>query len=323
MLIFLYGKDTYRSKQQLKKMVDKFKIDRDPQGYNVVELDCEKEDSGKIMSEVLATPFLADKRMTVLKNLLSASQHKDFLVEIIVRIEENRFPEENIIIFWEGNDTFKTKNAKTLFEKLKKEKFAQTFPELKGFEISNWIKSEIVSRGGKIEMKALNFLSSNFGSDMWLLSTLINQLISYTNEEINLSDVQKFVEEKVDDNIFNLVDAIVAGQKNKAFKMIRKQYENGEDAQFIFAMILRQFRILLEMREVYEKQDNINSNDLAKMLGLHPFVVSKSFAFVKRYTLNQIKDIYLKLLEMDTKTKTGQGGQSFLLDVFVGTVPSS
>ena len=99
MIIFLYGKDTYRSKQQLKKMVDKFKIDRDPQGYNVVELDCEKEDSGKIMSEVLATPFLADKRMTVLKNLLSASQHKDFLVEIIVRIEENRFPEENIIIF--------------------------------------------------------------------------------------------------------------------------------------------------------------------------------------------------------------------------------
>ena len=323
MIIFLYGKDTYRSKQQLKKMVDKFKIDRDPQGYNVVELDCEKEDSGKIMSEVLATPFLADKRMTVLKNLLSASQHKDFLVEIIVRIEENRFPEENIIIFWEGNDTFKTKNAKTLFEKLKKEKFAQTFPELKGFEISNWIKSEIVSRGGKIEMKALNFLSSKFGSDMWLLSTLINQLISYTNEEINLSDVQKFVEEKVDDNIFNLVDAIVAGQKNKAFKMIRKQYENGEDAQFIFAMILRQFRILLEMREVFEKQNNISSSDLAKMLGIHPFVVSKSSVFVKSYTLNQIKDIYLKLLEMDTKTKTGQGGQSFLLDVFVGTVPSS
>ena len=330
MIIFLYGKDTYRSKQQLKKMVDKFKVERDPQGYNVVELDCNKETSGNIMSQLLTSPFLADKKMIILKNLLSNSDHKDFLPELMARIESTQggpsysgkkgLPEENIVMFWEGNDTFKTKNAKTFFALLKKEKFAQSFPEMKGFELSNWIKSEIVSRGGKIEMKALNFLSSNFGSDMWTLSTLIDQLVSYTNEEITLGDVQKFVEEKVDDSIFNLVDAIVAGQKDKAFKMIRKQYENGEDAQYIFAMILRQFRILLEMREVYEKQDNIHSSDLAKMLGLHPFVVTKSMSFVKRYTLSQIKDIYLKLLEMDTKTKTGQGGQSFLLDVFVGTI---
>jgi DNA polymerase-3 subunit delta len=320
MIIFLYGKDTFRSRQQLKKMVDKFKVDRDPQGYNVVDLDCDKETSGNIMSQLLTAPFLSDKKMIVLKNLLSNSEHKDFLLELMSRIEDKKLPEENIVIFWESNDTFKTKNAKTFFALLKKEKIVQSFPELKGFELNNWIKSEFTTRGGKIEMKALSFLVNNFGSDMWALSTMIDQLISYTQEEINLSDVQKFVEEKVDDNIFNLVDAIVAGQKNKAFKMIRKQYANGENAQYIFAMLLRQFRILLEMREIYEKQDNLHSNDLAKMLGFHPFVVTKSMVFVKRYTLSQIKDIYLKLLEMDTKTKTGRGNQSFLLDVFVGTI---
>jgi len=320
MIIFLYGKDTYRSRQQLKKMVDKFKVDRDPQGFNVVELDCDKDTGANIMQQLLTAPFLAEKKMIVLKNLLSASEHKDFLSELMTRIDGKRLPEENIILFWEGNDTFKTKNAKTLFEKLKKEKFVQSFPEMRGLELSNWVKSEIVSRGGKIEPKALNFLLQNFGNDMWSLSTIIDQLLSYTSQEISLEDVQKFLGEKVDDNIFNLIDFIVGKQKNKVFKMIRKQYENGEDAQFIFAMILRQFRILLELREVYEKQDNMHSADLAKILGIHPFVVTKSMAFVKRYTLNQIKDIYLKLLEIDTKTKTGQGGQSFLLDVFVGTL---
>jgi len=301
-------------------MVDKFKVDRDPQGFNVVELDCDKETGANIMQQLLTAPFLAEKKMIVLKNLLSASEHKDFLSELMTRIDGKRLPEENIILFWEGNDTFKTKNAKTLFEKLKKEKFVQIFPEMRGLELSNWVKSEIVSRGGKIEPKALNFLLQNFGNDMWSLSTIIDQLLSYTSQEISLEDVQKFLGEKVDDNIFNLIDFIVGKQKNKVFKMIRKQYENGEDAQFIFAMILRQFRILLELREVYEKQDNMHSADLAKILGIHPFVVTKSMAFVKRYTLNQIKDIYLKLLEIDTKTKTGQGGQSFLLDVFVGTL---
>ncbi|MFA7314865.1 MAG: DNA polymerase III subunit delta [Candidatus Magasanikbacteria bacterium] len=320
MLIFLYGKDVYRSKQQLKKMVDKFKIDRDPQGFNVVNLDCEKETSSNILQQILTAPFLAEKKMIILKNLLSASDHKDFLPEIMARIEENKLPESNIIVFWESNDTFKTKNAKTFFEKLKKEKFAQSFAELKGLELFSWIKTEVATRGGKIDSKALDFLVQNFGSDMWSLSTTIDQLISYTSQEINLSDVQKFLGEKIDDNIFNLVDFIVGKQKNKVFKMIRKQYEKGEDAQYIFAMILRQFRILLELREVYEKQDNIHSSELAKMLGLHPFVVTKSMSFVRKYTLMQIKEVYLKLLEMDKKTKTGQGSQSFLLDVLVGTI---
>ena len=119
MIIFLYGKDTYRSRQQLKKMVDKFKVDRDPQGFNVVELDCDKETGANIMQQLLTAPFLAEKKMIVLKNLLSASEHKDFLSELMTRIDGKRLPEENIILFWEGNDTFKTKNAKTLFEKLK------------------------------------------------------------------------------------------------------------------------------------------------------------------------------------------------------------
>lgn len=322
MIIFLYGKDTYRSKQQLKKMVEKFKVERDPQGYNVVDLDCEKEDKNNILQQMLTSPFLAEKKMVILKNLLTTTEHKDFLKEIKSRIVENNFPENNIIVFWENTDVFKNKNSKELSEILKVEKFAQFFGELKGLDLSNWIKQEVVSRGGKIDLPSLNYLLQNFSLDMWSLSNLLDQLLSY-NIEINLPITQKFLEEKIDDNIFNLVDAIVAGQKNKAFKMIRKQYEKGEDAQFIFAMLLRQFRILLEMREIYEKQDSIHSNDLAKMLGLHPFVVTKSLAFVKRYTLSHLKNIYLKLLEMDTKTKTGQGDQSFLLDIFVGTVPLS
>ncbi|MFA7245101.1 MAG: DNA polymerase III subunit delta [Candidatus Magasanikbacteria bacterium] len=318
MIIFLYGKDTYRSKQQLKKMVEKFKVERDPQGYNVVDLDCEKEDKNNILQQMLTSPFLAEKKMVILKNLLTTTEHKDFLKEIKKRIEENNFPENNIIVFWENTDIFKNKNSKELSEVLKTEKFAQFFGELKGLDLSNWIKQEVSLRGGKIEVPSLNYLLQNFSLDMWSLSNLLDQLLSY-NTAIDLVTTQKFVEEKIDDNIFNLVDAIVAGQKNKAFKMIRKQYEKGEDAQFIFAMLLRQFRILLEMREIYEKQDSIHSNDLAKMLGLHPFVVTKSLVFVKRYTLSHLKNIYLKLLEMDTKTKTGQGDQSLLIDVLVGT----
>jgi DNA polymerase III delta subunit len=62
------------------------------------------------------------------------------------------------------------------------------------------------------------------------------------------------------------------------------------------------------------------SDALAKTLGLHPFVVKKTLPLVRRYPLEKLKDIYEQLLQIDIKTKTGQGSQSELLDLFVGKI---
>ena len=198
------------------------------------------------------------------------------------------------------------------------------------------------------DQQATQYLAQNVGGDMWRLNSLIDQLIAFKrpplrpfggtspcqgegfdapllNKEGNTgevvsSDVQLFLDEKADDSIFNLVDAVVTGRSKEAYKMIREQYRLGEDAQFVFAMLLRQFRILLELRDLYDREDNLSSEQLAKKLNLHPFVVKKSLVFVKKYSLDKLKTIYQRLLDLDVKTKTGQGDQSLLLDVFVGSL---
>ncbi len=319
MIIFLSGKDTYRSRQHLTKMVNKFKQDRDPQRLNVVKLDSAKEKPGTTMEQILAMPFLAEKRMIVLENLLS-SKHKELMEELLQKIKDKKLPETNIIIFWEGTDKFKTKAAKALQAELNKEKFSQQFDELKGWQLSNWIKEEIANRGGKIENNALQYLATNLPGDMWQLNSVIDQLVAYKNGEIGVEDVMLFLEEKVDDNIFNLVDNIVAGRSQEAYKMIREQYRIGEDVQFMFAMILRQFRILLELRDVFEKEDLLDSNILAKRLELHPFVVKKSLPMVRKYDMPTLKAAYHQLLELDIGIKTGQENGEVLLDLFVGKV---
>jgi DNA polymerase III subunit delta len=320
MLIFLYGKDSFRSRQQLKKMIDKFKSDRDPDGYNVARLDCEKEETGKVLEQLLAIPFLAPKRMVVLENLL-VSKNKELRADILKRVEEKTLPETNIIIFWEGNDKFRTKDAKTFMARLVKEKYVQLFDELFGAKLSGWIAGEVVSREGKINNSAINYLSQHVGGDMWRLNTIIDQLIVYrSGEDIRVEDVELFLEQKVDDNIFNLVDAIVGGRTEKVFGMIQEQYRQGKDPLYVFAMILRQFRILIELRDLFDRDSSMQSNVMAKKLGIHPFVVKKSFPFVQRYDMGKLKNIYKQLLEFDIQTKTGQGDPLVLLDVFVGKV---
>jgi len=308
-------------------MIDKFKIDRDPQGLNVTVLDCEKEEPGLIMEQILSMPFLAEKRMVVLENLLSATKKGDLQEQILKRVEEKNLPEDNVYVFWEGAHSTdaqgklkpKTKVAKEFYERLEKEKYAQEFPALVGTKLSAWIDTEIKEKNGKISSHALQLLVQNTKGDIWLIHSLIEQLLAYKGgEEIQTEDVNLFLEASADDNIFNLVDAIVAGQSKQVYKMIREQYRIGKDPHYVFSMILRQFRILLEMRDLFDREDNIGSNVMASKLELHPFVVKKSLPFIKKYNLQTLKNIYESLLDFDKKIKTGQGQPDLLLDLFVG-----
>lgn len=322
MIIFLYGADTLRSRRQLKKIIEKFKTDRDPQGLNVSQIDAERTEPGAMLGEMLASPFLAERRMVVIENVL-VTKHDELRENILERIKNNTLPEINVLVFWEGTDTFKTKSAKTLFEQLKKEKFAQKFDELKAGDLFAWAEAEFKEHGGIINRQALQFLLDATAGDMWRLHHLIRQLAVYKgSEEIRIADISEFIDEKADNNIFNLVDAIVAKQPKQVFAMMREQYRNGEDAGYIFAMILRQFRILLQLRDLFEREDNPTSDALAARLGLHPFVVKKSLPLVKRYTMRELEGIYQELLECDINTKTGRGDQSVLLDLLVGRVTS-
>ncbi len=317
MILFLHGKDTFRSRQQLKRIKEKFKSDRDPQGINVSTIVANSHEPSEILTEILSAPFLSEKRMVVIEKLLT-SKHKELMKTVLDRINEDSIPQDTILVFWEGGELPKTKNGKALLERLKKEKFAQLFEELKGIKLGAWITQEIKERGGEISPEAVQYLATHI-ADTWQMSSIIDQLIAYSGEEqVTKKEAQVFAPEKVDDNIFNLVDAIVAGQTKKVFAMLQEQYRLGKDAGYILAMLIRQFRILLELRDLFDRDELGNSGAVAKELGLHPFVVKKTLPMVKRLSYEELRKAYEQLLEIDTKTKTGQADQSLLIDVFVG-----
>ncbi|MBD3311798.1 MAG: DNA polymerase III subunit delta [Candidatus Magasanikbacteria bacterium] len=317
MIIFLYGEDSFRSREHLKKMIKKFKKERDPNGYNTFVIDLEKNDKDNVIEQILTPPFLAEKKMVILENLIKHG-NDDLLKNILNRIEEKDLPEENVLIFWESTDKFRKKLQKKLFFRLSKEKFSQNFSLLQGSQLSAWISDQIEQRNAKIEKEAISYLLKHCYSDMWFLNSLIDQISAYKSDEIiGVRDVMLFLDEKIDDNIFNLVDAIIARNAKDVFKMIREQYKNGKEPQYVFAMVLRQIRILIILRDLFERDSNMNSRDMSAQTKLHPFVVKKSLTFVKRYNLHELKSIYDDLLQLDVRIKTGQEKADVLVDFFV------
>lgn len=317
MVIYIYGEDSYRSRQYLSDQITKFKTARDPQGYNVAIFDAQKVEPGKILSEILSAPFLAEKRLIVVENILSISD-KDFLGLMIERIKEKNIPESNIVIFWQSEKLSKVKEAKELETILKKEKYAQEFDVLVGSALSAWISAEVKKRNGKISNQAVNYLAQNTAGDIWFITSLLDQLVAYTSgEEISLSQVNLFLDEKVDDNAFNMVDAVVSGNKKQAYKLLQEQRRMGEDNFKIFGLIVWQFRTLLAARSLFEVSESMSSDTMAKELGIHPFVLKKSLSLVKRYNKKQLSDIYAQLLDLDFKAKTGQSDLGLGLDLLI------
>lgn len=121
---------------------------------------------------------------------------------------------------------------------------------------------------------------------------------------ITKQDVINLVRPKINSNIFDLVDAIASKNQSRAVSELYKLHKNSVFELVIFTMISRQFKNLLIIKELNDQQ--VNNFTIAKLAGIHPFVVKKTIPQLKHYTLDELKNIYQKILHYDAAFKQGK-----------------
>ena len=140
--------------------------------------------------------------------------------DLIDYIKKNKLAEtkEVIIVFFEPAAPDKrTKIFKFLN---KKPVMVQSFDSLAGANLENWIKKEIASQGGQIDSMSLQKLVFFAGNDLWQLKNEINKLLSYS-KSITSQNIDLLIKAKIDNNIFDTIDAL--GQRNKPKAQMLKQ----------------------------------------------------------------------------------------------------
>ncbi len=322
MIIFLYGQDTYRSTQKLEELKAKFMREVDATGMNLVSLDGAKLKFEEFNQQVKASPFLARKRMVIIKNLISENKSKEIQKEIVSLLDKDwkNKEDDNILIFWESIKP-KSESKNALWKRLSKEKFAQEFTPLKSYDINSWLEKEIKNRGGKIEKAAIPLLAATVGNDLWQMSNEISKLINYAQDKIiTNTDVDNLVKAKFDDNIFNLVDALGSKNKKLALKLLSDQFSLDTNELELLGTLIWQFRNLLLIKDLQNEKSNISQAEIAKKLGIHPFVILKSLERVKNFTFEQLKSIYGQLLQIDYKIKTGAMKPRLLFDLLIAQI---
>lgn len=323
MIIFFYGEDTYRSSQKLNQIKDKFIKEVDSSGMNLIALDGAKLKFEEFNQQVKASPFLARKRMVIIKNLISENKSKEIQKEIVDLLNnkwENQ-KDDHILVFWEAADHSKSKSKNALWDRLVKEKFAEQFKPLTPLQLNNWIEKEIIRHGSKIDKQAVPFLAALVGNDLWQMSSEIDKLVNYCQTKpITAQDIDGLVKAKFDDNIFNLVDALGNNNKKLALKLMSDQFNLETDVMQLFGMLIRQFRILLLTKSLAEKNPRLGKEKVIQELAIHPFVAQKALFQIKNFTLAKLKQIYTQLLEIDLKIKTSSVKPRVLFDLFIAQI---
>lgn len=313
MIIFLYGTDTFRSRQKLSELKERFLREVDPTGDGLSEIDGSTAAFADLKNALTASSLFVKKRMIVVNNPLANKNKKvGEELELFLRSRDND-EDENVIIIRDEVSGEKLSRNK-LFAFLAKQKYVQNFTPLSNTAVAAWVRSEVERRGGKIRPQAALMLSGYFQSDLWQLNNEVEKLVNYKKgqhgllsqaAEIETADIEAMCRGNSDENIFALTDAIGAKNRTLMLRNLEKEFDLGANDSYILHMIVRQIKNLIQVKDAMEQDMSIRK--MESTLGLHPYVVKKTISQAGGFTLRGLIDIFNKLVLVDEAIKTGKG----------------
>ncbi|MFA6285251.1 MAG: DNA polymerase III subunit delta [Parcubacteria group bacterium] len=315
MIIFFFGEDEFQSIQKLAEIKNRF-LEKNKEGSSLSVFDFSQKDWSieEIIMNISSGGLFSLKKLVVIKNIFSAKKDiENEKFEKFLKSEAKKEKSDLILIFWEGG---KVKKSGKLYKLLRKIAKCQEFEPLEGAKLKNWIINEIKEREALISLAAVEKLMIFVGNDLNLLSREIEKLSTYKNKgEISSEDIDLLVKSKIDTDIFKTVDALARGDKKTALKMMHDHLEAGEDPFYLLSMYFYQFRNLVKVKPLVEK--NMPPAEIASRLKMHPFVARKSVEQSRNFSWEKLKTLYNSLCEIDFESKTGKTDIILALDKFV------
>jgi DNA polymerase-3 subunit delta len=178
------------------------------------------------------------------------------------------------------------------------------------------IMKEAKEKKGEFSPEAAQELTRAIGNDTLIASLEIDKLLTYVDyqRQVTAEDVRLLTPEVPPISVFDMVDAI--GERNipKAAQLLHRLLETEMPIP-LFGMIVRQFRLLILAREVIDQGGR--KSQIEKALKVHPFVAEKLQKQASLFDMNQLKEIYHRLLTTDEYMKTGQMDPKIAMEMFV------
>ena len=314
-IYFLFGNDEFAITRKLKDFDSDF-TDPTSADLNTARLDARSVNENDLNTAVNAMPFLAKRRLVLLANPSAEYNNSSTRKKFLEFLE--KAPETTRIVMYELVDPRDMEKHWLVKWAAKNEKLIQTrafmLPRLK--DMTGWIVNETKQQGGQIEPGAADVLKDMVGVDTRQAGMEIAKLLAYVNwaRQVKVEDVEAVCIVTSQQSVFDFVDALSNGNGRSAQHLLHRLLET-EDPFTLWGMMVRQFRLLIQAREIIDGRGNKEA--VARALGVHPFVAEKTTSQAAHFSVETLEAIYHRLLKIDEGVKTGQVTLDLAMDTLV------
>jgi len=277
---------------------------------DIIKLDLSINTMDDVFEELNTYNFLSNLKVVILYNSLFIEGDSKFDKEISLLNKYLDSDTDNIFIMVAS----KTSTKKSIAELLSKVEVIQgSIPS------DSLVKSNL--EGYKMDIGTIRYFISECHNNNEKILTELNKLKMYKcddpNKLITREDIDKVVYKEHDDNVFNLVDAIIARNKTKAIELYERLKEK-EDSTAIVAAIASKIRILYSIKVL--KENKYNNNDMATILAVRPGAISISLEHCDNFASSKLLSILYELSEIDYKSKTGTNDLDLQFRLFLMSI---
>lgn len=320
----LHGDDPVEAKKFIDALIARM---GDPSllELNFSRLDARSSSESDLRTAALAMPFLAERRLVVLEQaqtrLSKAGEDKmkPFL---------SHLPDTTALVLV-ATDEYVTSGSKRGWQSLPQDHWLWDWIETMGAKVlyhacrqplledmPNWIRKKAEGLGGKFEPAAARALSDHTGNDTQYALQEITKLLTYVNFQrpVDPDDIELLTAPGGQVNVFDMVDALAEGNSNRALRLLQGLLDETDSAS-LFGMVVRQFRLLLQAREVLDEGGTAET--MVREMGVVKFVAQKLFGQAAGFSMARLRQVLHRLLELDEGMKSSQWTPDLALEMFV------
>lgn len=260
----------------------------------------ESPETNLLIADAETQPFMSDYRLIVVRDLPALSGKAEADEKLIAWLPS--VPDTTVLLFY---CTGKPDSRKKLYNAIKKQGGVVTFEPLRGTELVSFVIGAFKEAGKECDAHTAEYLIFTVGDDAGLLRSEITKLAAYAGNRpcVISSDVSTLATPSIECTVFQMIDAVVSGQKSRALTLLRNQLLAGTDRMAILAMLLRHYRLLQHIKIMqYEKRGN---DFIRKSLGVPPFALDQYLRQASGYTGGQVKNAVALCFDTEYAVKSG------------------
>lgn len=294
-------------------------IPQDQRVMNIGSYDLEETSLADALNDAIEAPFFGERRLVILnKPSFLTSFNKKGQVQQDPSLLKNYLDHpqpSTILVILAPYD--KLDGRKGVVRTLKKTAVQVEAAPLKEPQARLQIEQKARQDGYKFGSGALDELvrrtNADFSSMVANLTKL--ELLTFRQREISRQDVMGLVPQSLDDNVFDLVSAVLERRQDKALELYQQLIDAQRQPLQINAVLVSQFRLLLQLKILSKR--GLSQGSLSSKLNVHPYRVKLGLQTARRFSLIQLINAYLGLMRTERALKTSNQSPELLFQLFM------